>query len=282
MTLHRTLLMAMFALSSALLQGQPVPATNPAAAPPQAPVQRRSVDVPPPPPDAHAPTMAEIARVKEPQVTTPQEALDRLKQGNSRFFSGDSNNDIITANARRAQIMTQSPFAVVLGCSDSRVPIEIVFNQSLGDVFSIRVAGNIVDPATLGSIEYAIKHLNSKILVIMGHEGCGAVTAATWPVQEQQKEPENVRYLLDAVSPSVQNLPKIRDKKARMREAVIANIRWQVAKVKQNPVVAAAIESNQIQVVGAFYDISSGAVDFLETVEELAVEPPAEEASAAH
>lgn len=233
------------------------------------------------PADAHAPSMAEMAKAKEPAVTTPQEALDRLKTGNSHFFSGQSKHDRVSANTRRAQIMTQSPFAVVLGCADSRVPIELVFDQGLGDVFSIRVAGNIVDPATLGSIEYAVKHLNTKILVVMGHEGCGAVLAAVMPAHEQQKEPEHVQYLLKAITPSVKNLAKIRDKKARMREAVIANVRWQVAKLKQNPVVSSALASDQVHVVGAFYEISSGAVDFLETEEELAVDPAAGNAAAA-
>lgn len=233
-------------------------------------------------PGNYAPTMEEIARNTDPPVSTPDEALQRLKRGNARFFSGEGTAHGESANARRAQIMTQTPFAIVLGCSDSRVPIEIVFDQGLGAVFSIRVAGNIADPATLGSIEYAVRHLDSKIVVVMGHEGCGAVAAAMLPRGQQEKEPENVRYLLKAVSPAVEGLPQIRDKKARMREAVISNVRSQVAELRQNPVVAAAEKDGKIKLVGAFYEISSGAVDFLETKEELALEPLAGSAAAAH
>lgn len=266
-----------FAIVAAASTAMPQGSDNHSATSPQ--VQRTVVPVPA---DAHAPSMAEIAKVKEPEVSTPQEALDRLKLGNAHFFSGQSSTDRSSVNVRRAQIMTQTPFAVVLGCSDSRVPIEIVFDQGLGAVFSIRVAGNIADAATLGSIEYAIRHLNAKILVVMGHEGCGAVSAAMLPAADQQKEPENVQYLLQAVSPSVQSIPKIRDKKARMREAVIANVRGQVALLRKNAVIASAIEAGTIQLVGAFYEISSGAVDFLETEEELAVTPPQTVSPAGH
>lgn len=224
--------------------------------------------------------MAEVAKLKPPTVATPDEALNRLKAGNANFFSGQSSHDRISANARRAQIMTQAPFAVVLGCVDSRVPIEIIFDQALGDIFSIRVAGNIVDRATLGSIEYAVRHLDAKILVVLGHEGCGAVSTALLPAADRRKEPENVQYILEAVAPNVTAIPKIRDKKARMREAVIANVRGQVAKLKENPVVAHAIAENRMHLVGGFYEISSGAVDFLETEEELALTEPAGKAAA--
>lgn len=223
-------------------------------------------------PGEASPTMADLANTTDVVVTTPEEALEALKVGNARFFSHEAVRPEYGANARRAQIMTQTPFAVVLGCSDSRVPIEIVYDQGLGDIFSIRVAGNISDRATLGSIEYAVDHLQTKIVVVMGHEGCGAIAAAMLPAEQQKKEAENVQYLLSQVRPSLQGMPPIRDRKARMREAVIANIRWQVAELKKNPTISAAIERKQIILVGAFYEISSGAVDFLETEEELRVE----------
>ncbi len=158
---------------------------------------------------------------------------------------------------------------MILGCSDSRVPIELVYDQGLGEIFAIRVAGEIVEPATAGSIEYAIAHLKTTLLVVMGHEGCGAVKAAMLPEKERKKEPENVRFLLDKIVPSVSELPKIRDEKARMREAVIANVRMQVRKAAENPVVKAAVEKNELAVIGAYYEISSGQVDFLETEDEL-------------
>jgi carbonic anhydrase len=214
-------------------------------------------------------SMEEIAKLKEPGPKTPQEAIRALKTGNSRFFGGTARRPEMSANERRAQILGQTPFAVVLGCSDSRVPIELVYDQGLGDIFSVRVAGQIVDAGTAGSFEYAIKHLKTKVLVIMGHEGCGAVKAAMLTRDELKGEPENVLHLVDKIAPGVADLPKIRDPKARMREAVMANVRKQVAVAKENPVVKEAIAKNQLAVVGAFYEISSGQVDFLETDEEL-------------
>ena len=177
----------------------------------------------------------------------------------------------MSANERRAQILQQTPFAVVLGCSDSRVPVELVYDQGLGDIFSVRVAGQVVEPGTSGSIEYAVRHLNTKLLVIMGHEGCGAVKAAMLDESERKAEPENVRYLLDRIVPAVADIPKIRDPKAKMREAVIANVRKQLALALQNPVVKAAVAKNELAVIGAFYEISSGQVDFLENEDELKV-----------
>ncbi len=216
-------------------------------------------------------SMQEIAKLKEPAAKTPQEAIRALKMGNSRFFGGTARRPEMNANERRAQILGQTPFAVVLGCSDSRVPIELVFDQGLGDIFAVRVAGQIVDPGTAGSVEYAVKHLKTKVLVVMGHEGCGAVKAAMLPEADVKGEPENVRYLVGKIAPSVANIPDIRDTKAKMREAVIANVRQQVALAKENPVIKEAVAKNQIAVVGAFYEISSGQVDFLETDEELRV-----------
>ena len=214
-------------------------------------------------------SMEEIAKLKDPVAKTPQEAIRALKSGNSRFFGGTAKRPEMSANERRAQILGQTPFAVVLGCSDSRVPIELVYDQSLGDIFAVRVAGQIVDPGTIGSVEYAVKHLKTKVLVIMGHEGCGAVKAAMSKPEDLKGEPENVKYLVDKIAPAVSGIPEIRDPKARMREAVMANVRKQVALAKENPVVKAAVAKNELAVVGAFYEISSGQVDFLETDEEL-------------
>ncbi|WP_426061097.1 carbonic anhydrase [Hymenobacter sp. B1770] len=209
-------------------------------------------------------TMEEIAALKDPVATTPEKALEALKTGNARFFSGQAKHPGGAANERRAQILSQSPFAVVLGCSDSRVPIELVYDQGLGDMFVIRIAGNAVDPGTAGSIEYGVKHLKSHIVVVMGHEGCGAVKAAMLPAADKEQEPANVRYLLNLVEPSLTNMPNIRDPKAKKREAVVANVLYQKEQLKKNPVVAEAIRTGKIIVVGAYYDISSGAVDFYE------------------
>lgn len=214
-------------------------------------------------------TMEEIAKLREPAARNPQEAIRALKTGNARFFSGTAQRPELSAAERRAQILAQTPFAVVLGCSDSRVPTEIIFDQGLGDLFITRVAGNIVDTATVGSVEYAVEHLKTHLVVIMGHEGCGAVKAALLPAQDRNRESENIQALLNHIVPSVANLPKIRDEKAKMREAVIANVRRQVQELKKINSIQKAIASNKIAVIGAYYEITSGAVDFFETEEDL-------------
>lgn len=217
-------------------------------------------------------TMEEIAQLKEPTATTPEEALHALKTGNARFFGGFAKRPEISANERRALILAQTPFAAVLGCSDSRVPLEIVFDQSLGDLFVVRVAGNVAMPGTLGSIEYAIERLKVHLVVVMGHEGCGAVKGAMLPDDVRADEPENVRLILEEIRPAVAGLPPIRDEKARMREAVVANVRQQVHALRQNPVVQRGIARGQIALVGAYFGIGSGAVDFFETEEDLRID----------
>ena len=149
------------------------------------------------------------------------------------------------------------------------MPTEIVFDQSLGSLFITRVAGNVVDSGTLGSIEYGIEHLKTHLVVIMGHEGCGAIKAALLPAAERAKETPSIQALLDQIVPSIANLPKIRDEKAKMREAVIANVRLQVQNIRKSTSVQRGVARKSLAVIGAFYEITSGAVDFFETDEEL-------------
>ncbi len=209
-------------------------------------------------------TMEQIALFKDPTASNPDQALELLKAGNARFFSGQPQRVFSDVNVRRSQIIAQTPFAVVLGCADSRVPVELVFDQGPGDLFSIRVAGNVVESATLGSVQYAIKHLKTHLVVVLGHEGCGAVAASLLPASAHEGEPEHVRFLLDAIAPALKGMPPIRDGKARMREAVVRNVEHQKAILEADPVVIEATQRGQIKVVGAFYEIGSGAVDFLE------------------
>lgn len=216
-------------------------------------------------------TMKDVAHLKTPSITTTTEAVRALKIGNARFFSGTPLPIDFSAVQRRAQTLTQTPFAVVLGCSDSRVPTEIVYDQHPGDLFVIRVAGSVVESGTMGSIEYAVNHLKPKVVVLMGHEGCGAVKAAMLDEATRSMEAQNIQFILNRIAPAMQNLPTIRDSKARMREAVIANIRLQVHQLKQNPVIVEAVQNDQITVIGAYYEISSGAVDFLENESDLRI-----------
>ena|SRR4028118_1227407 len=217
-------------------------------------------------------SMREVAQLKAPTIKTAEEAILALKIGNARFFGAQRLPSEFSAIDRRAQILTQTPFAVVLGCSDSRVPTEIIYDQQAGDLFVIRIAGNVVEAGTLGSIEYAINHLKTRVVVVMGHEGCGAVQAAMQDEAERSFESQYIQFLIDRIVPSVSKLPRIRDLKARMREAVIANVRMQVHQLKQNPVVLEAMQKKEIAVIGAYYEISSGAVDFFETDAELSID----------
>jgi carbonic anhydrase len=214
-------------------------------------------------------SMEEIAAIRGPLIHSPDQAIKELKQGNARFFSGQTIRPEIPVNLRRVQILAQTPFSVVLGCSDSRVPTELVYDQGLGSIFTIRNAGNIADPGALGSIEYAVKHLKPQVVVVMGHEGCGAVHGSMLSHADRAKEPENLQKVFNQILPAVSDLPAIRDRKARMREAVVSNVRLQVSRVNEDPVVKAAVASKKIRVIGAFYEITSGVVEFLDTPEEL-------------
>ncbi|MBX3726613.1 MAG: carbonic anhydrase [Xanthomonadales bacterium] len=207
-------------------------------------------------------SMADIARLKDPEMATPAAALAALKAGNERFFSGRATRPELNANERRAQIIEQTPFATILACSDSRVPVEIVFDQGLGDLFIVRVAGHVCTPATMGSLEYAITALKCHLIVVMGHEGCGAVRAAMLPAEETAQQPENIRYLLDAIRPAVAEVPALVDEKSRMREAVVRHVLAQVESVQSSRVVAQAVAAGRVAVVGCYYEIGSGAADF--------------------
>lgn len=216
-------------------------------------------------------SMEEIADLKNSDVDGPDAAIQALMDGNARFFSGNASRPELGANERRAQIIGQTPFAAVLACSDSRVPVELVFDQGLGQLFVVRVAGNVVGESGLGTLEYAIKHLDVHLVVVMGHEGCGAVAAALRQPEMNAGEPPHLQRIIGKILPSVENLPPIRDKKARMREAVLNNVRYQVNVLRQQDVIREAEARGQIRVIGGFYEIGSGAVDFLVDEEDLRV-----------
>ena len=176
-----------------------------------------------------------------------QTALQFLKDGNSRYLG---NRTIIRDNAKDREILKdgQKPFAVVITCSDSRVPPEIYFDQKLGDIFVIRNAGNIADPTALGSIEYAVEHLKAPLVVVVGHSCCGAVTGA---FNGGGEHPENLKTILDEISPVVKNCGNIGD-------AIRANIDHVVKRIKENKTV----KNMRVTVVGAYYNIESGEVSF--------------------
>jgi len=197
----------------------------------------------------------------------PREVLKRIQEGNARFWMGLAERPEMSAMERRALIMQQTPKVAILGCSDSRVPIEIVFDQGLGDVFAIRVAGNVYGHNTAASIDYAVAHLKVKLIVILGHEGCGAVKAATLPDELINKEESHLRDMLLEVKQGLSqhgSLGRIRDTRAKDREAVVTNVYNQMAKLGTNEMITDLVSKGELLVVGAFYEISSGQVDFFE------------------
>jgi carbonic anhydrase len=197
---------------------------------------------------------------------TPSEVLLQLQKGNARFWTGNAVRPEKSAFERRALIMQQFPVTAVLGCSDSRVPVEVVFDQGLGDMFVVRVAGNCLDTATTASLQYAVHHLKVKVLLVMGHEACGAIKAAGLPLEMIEKEPKELASALKLLKSGLdgKRLANIHDSRAHDREAVISNIKRQVDGLTKDAGIMEKIKNGELLVVGCFYEISSGIVDFLQ------------------
>ena len=199
-----------------------------------------------------------------------REALDLLREGNQRFVSELRNSDTTTSRARRREVASvQEPFAIILGCSDSRVPAEIVFDQGLGDLFVIRVAGNIVAPSQVGSVEFAAARFGTRLVVVLGHSNCGAILATLEELgRPSQDQSRNLRSIVDRVRPSVEPLLKTsfrHDHNALVREAVRANIRVSSDHLRHgSEVLEQLIQTDGLRIVGAEYSLETGLVDFFD------------------
>jgi len=207
-------------------------------------------------------------------MISAREALERLREGNGRFVSGARSSDILTSQARRNELAAgQEPFAIILGCSDSRVPAEIVFDQGLGDLFVIRVAGNIVASSQVGSVEFAAARFGTRLVVVLGHSQCGAILATLEELQQPTDyQSRNLRSIVDRIRPSVETLlaTELRhDPDALVREAVRANIRASANHLRHgSEVLEQLVQNNGLLVVGAEYSLETGAVDFFDSVLE--------------
>jgi carbonic anhydrase len=198
-----------------------------------------------------------------PHAVSPAKALQRLKEGNQRFVAGKPLHQRQNA-ARRAELVSgQQPFAAILGCSDSRVPLEIVFDQGLGDLFAVRVAGNVAGGDERGSLQYAVAHLHVPLLVVLGHERCGAVSAALSPPSELAKEADGVQELVARIVSNVKTLPASGDEAERIHQAVEANVRASLQQLKDAPVLKGKIAAGEFRVVGAVYELDGGRVRWL-------------------
>jgi carbonic anhydrase len=206
-------------------------------------------------------------------MISAQQALERLRDGNRRFVAGtrDREAPLISQIRRLDFVAGQAPFAVILGCSDSRVPVEIVFDQGLGDLFVIRVAGNVVAPSQIGSVEFAAERFGTRLVVVLGHTGCGAVAATLEELQRPSAtQSRNLRSIVDRIRPAVEGLlvTELRaDAAALAREAVRANVRMAANQLRHgSSVLEQLIAGGQLVVVGAEYALETGVVQFFEGV----------------
>jgi carbonic anhydrase len=200
------------------------------------------------------------------------EALERLRDGNRRFVSGIRSLDTLMSQAWRSEsIGVQEPFAVILGCSDSRAPVEIIFDQGLGDLFVIRVAGNIVAPSQIGSVEFAAERFGTRLVVVLGHTRCGAVQATLEELQQPgERQSKNLSSIVDRIRPSVEGLlaTELRhDRDALALHAVRANVQASANHLRHgSEILERLIQTDGLLVVAAEYSLETGVVEFIDTV----------------
>jgi carbonic anhydrase len=200
------------------------------------------------------------------------EALERLREGNRRFVSGVRSLDTLMTSTRRDEFLDgQTPSAVILGCSDSRVPVELVFDQGFGELFVIRVAGNIVAASQVGSVEFAAERFGTRLVVVLGHTRCGAIQATLEELQRpSESQSRNLRSIVDRVRPSVEGLLETdlrRDPEALARQAVRANVRVSANYLRHgSEVLEQLVRNDGLVVVGAEYSLETGVVDFFDGV----------------
>ena len=234
---------------------------------------------------------SQFARAADPAhpdqpIVSPAEAISRLKEGNGRFTAGNPQHPhdsvderkYMAANSyenagtiplgmtseqaakRRAELAkSQHPFAIILSCSDSRVPPEIVFDEGLGDLFIVRVAGNVLNDEDLGSIEYPVDILGARLIVVLGHQSCGAVDATMKTIAAKGKAPGHIQSLVTAIKPVVQSTPK------GDLDTIKANVKHVVDALRSStPILKARVDSGDVQVIGGYYTLDTGAVTFLD------------------
>ena len=202
---------------------------------------------------------ADPAHPEQPTVA-PAKAIAKLKEGNARNTSGNMQHPGQTTERRAELTKSQHPFAIILSCSDSRVPPEIVFDQGLGDLFIVRVAGNVLNDEGLGSIEYGVEILGARFIVVLGHQSCGAVDAAMKTVAAKGKAPGHIQSLVTAIKPVVDSTPK-----GDLDTTIKANVKHVVDALRSStPILKAKVDSGDVQVVGGYYGLDTGAVTFLD------------------
>ncbi|MBD2465790.1 carbonic anhydrase [Oscillatoria sp. FACHB-1407] len=197
---------------------------------------------------------AHAAELETDPVLDPNAALRRLLDGNQRFMQHHPQYPDQSQARVQAVAQAQHPFATVLSCADSRVPAELIFDQGIGNIFDVRIAGNIATPEALGSIEYAVVLLGTPLLMVLGHERCGAVTAAV----QNEALPGEIGSFVKAILPAVE---RVKGKSGDMVEnAVVANVHYQIDQLKRSPLLMERVKSGKLKIVGGRYDLDSGRV----------------------
>jgi carbonic anhydrase len=195
---------------------------------------------------------------------TADECLERLIDGNRRFLNGTARFPTIQKEVLAALANGQSPYATIIGCSDSRVPPELLFDANFGELFVIRVAGNVLSPEIAGSMQYAGVHLKTPLFVVLGHEGCGAVQAALDVKFRNASVHSRIDLLLQKILPCLEEIDETADPKVQTMQAVEANVRWAMRQIAESPEGLARIAEGKFRLVGAICDIETGRVRFLD------------------
>jgi carbonic anhydrase len=199
-----------------------------------------------------------------PPNISADEALRRLIEGNQRFLRGEGR---LAADPRQllADLAKgQQPYATILGCSDSRVPPELIFDAGLGELFVVRVAGNVLSPETAGSMQYAGSHLHTPLFIVLGHEGCGAVHAALASKHQGVQHRSRIQLLVDNILPGLHDIDPDLPEQVQLAQAVESNVRWTVRRILESPEGRARSAEGRVKLVGAIYEIESGRVRFLD------------------
>ena len=196
-------------------------------------------------------------------VPTAEEALQRLIDGNERFCRGEARPATPQRELLADLALGQQPFATILGCSDSRVPPEWIFDAGLGELFVVRVAGNVISPEIAGSLQYAGAHLKTPLFVILGHEGCGAVQAALETKYRNVQHRSRIQLLVDSLLPALPEFDPKLSQQALLAQAVENNVRWTMRQIHESPEGKERLAEGRIKLVGAIYEIATGRVRFL-------------------
>lgn len=193
-----------------------------------------------------------------------EEALQRLIDGNQRFLRGESHFSGVPRETLTELARGQFPFATILGCSDSRVPPETIFNVGLGELFVVRVAGNIISPEVAGSLQYAGAHLRTPLIVVLGHEGCGAIRAALDKKYQGLRQHSRIQLLVDNILPALDGLDPHLLPTKQLAQAVEMNVRWTVRTILESPEGQSRLREGRMKCLGAIYEIETGRVRYLD------------------